>query len=222
MWTSKIARIAWSLSAGALSATCVAAWISIWAATPLVAGSDIYTGQPISLELTEANLVNVLAMFSEATDCVVVADARTAAEGGLDRTVTVNYEEIPWDQALDEILAASGLEWTLEGKVLWIHLPAITPSGNRNFTGNAINLRLQEAKLADVLSNLSKVTGLGIDFDPAMDTTVTVSLRGIPWDQVLDLVVRISGYEYALEGESITVFRVSDEKGMQFLPPPGV
>lgn len=221
MWVSKIIDVRSWICSGVISATGVAVWISVCAVTPLVAGSEVPSGQPISLELVDAPLQDVLATFSVATDNVFAVDARTAAEGRLDQPITVDYEAVPWDRALDDILTASGLAWTLEGRVLWIHLPGNSPSGDRSFTGNAINLRLQDAKLADVLTNMAKVSGLRIDFDPAIETTVTVSLRGVPWDQVLDLLVRISGCEYTYDGESITVFRVSDEKGRQLLPLPG-
>jgi type II secretory pathway component HofQ len=184
---------------------------------PASAAAPVHSGPPISLELVDADLQRVLTAFAEATGFVFAADARTVEMGGLDRLVTVDYEQVPWDQALDEILIAAGLTWTLEGKVLWIHLPDSGPDGDRNFTGDAIDLRLEDAKLADVLHNLAKVTGLGIDFDPDIETTVSVALRSVPWDQVLDLILRISGFEYTNEEQSIEVFRVTDTKGMQFI-----
>ena len=181
------------------------------------AQTSVYSGAPISLELVDADLQDLLTAFSDMTDFVFVVDSQTAEMGGLDHLVTVDYKSIPWDQALDEILIASGLTWTLEGKVLWIHLPNSGPGGDRNFTGDAINLRLEDAKLTDVLRSLAKVTGLGIEFDPDIETTISVALRSVPWDQVLDLILRISGFDYFQEGNSIEVFRVRDTKGMQLI-----
>jgi type II secretory pathway component HofQ len=191
--------------------------LAVIPARPAMAGANIYSGAAISLELVDADLQEVLTLFSELTDLVFAVDPRTVAMGGLDHLVTVDYEMVPWDQALDEILIASGLTWTLEGKVLWIHLPESGPGGDRNFTGDAINLRLEGAKLADVLRSLSKVTGLAIDFDPDIETTTSVALRGIPWDQVLDLILRISGFDYSQVGNNIEVFRVTHTKGMQLI-----
>jgi len=190
------------------------------AITPAVlafAECGVYSGAPISLELVDADLLRLLTAFSEMTDYVFAVDAQTAEMGGLDHTITVDYSSIPWDQALDEILIASHLSWTLEGKVLWIHQPDSEPSGDRNFTGDAINLRLEDAKLTDVLRNLSRATGVEIEFDPTIETTISVALRSIPWDQVLDLILRISGYGYTQEGNGIEVFRVSDPVGMQLI-----
>ena len=181
------------------------------------AQTSVYSGAPISLELIDADLQKLLTAFSDMTDFVFVVDSQTVEMGGLDHLVTVDYEMVPWDQALDEILIASGLTWTLEGKVLWIHMPNSAPGGDRNFTGDAINLRLDDAKLTDFLRSLVKVTGLEIEFDPDADTTISVALRSVPWDQVLDLILRISGFDYIQDGSSIEVFRVADTKGMQLI-----
>ena len=193
--------------------------LAVIASGPTSAEAPVYSGAPISLELVDADLQRVLTEFSNATDFVFAVDARTVEMGALDHLVTVNYDSTPWDQALDEILAASGLSWTLEGKVLWIHLPDAAPEGDRNFTGDAINLRLEDAKLTDVLRSLAKVTGLGIEFDPNIETTISVALHSVPWDQVLDLILRISGFEYTYKGDSIEVFKVTDTRGMQFIDP---
>jgi type II secretory pathway component HofQ len=186
-------------------------------AGPATAETNVYSGAPISLDLVDADLQKLLTTFSDLTDFFFAVDARTVEMGGLDHLVTADYEMVPWDQALDEILIASGLAWTLEGKVLWIHLPESRPGGDRNFTGDAINLRLKDAKLTDVLRSLAKVTGLEIDFDPGIDTTISVALRSVPWDQVLDLILRISGFDYSLEGNTIEVFKISDTEGMQLI-----
>ena len=186
-------------------------------AIPAVAGSEVYSGAPISLELVDADLQNVLTVFSKTTDFVFAIDAQTAEMGGLDHLISVDYRSVPWDRALDEILIEAGLGWTLEGKVLWIHLPANSPTGDRNFTGDTINLRLSDAKLVNVLDSISHVSGLKIDFDPNLETTVSVSLCNVPWDQALDLILRISGYDFAQENDILKVYQVSDSKGMQFI-----
>jgi type II secretory pathway component HofQ len=182
---------------------------------PAEASTGIYSGSPIDLDLVDANLQDVLATFSDVTDLVFAMDAQTAQAGALGLQVSVQYESVPWDRALDEILTEAGLEWKLEGKVLWIYRPAYPPTGDRNFTGDPINLRLGDAKLVDVLDTMSKISGLEIGFDPTLETTVSVRLLGVPWDQVLDLILRISGFAHAQDGDVLEVVRVSDAKGLQ-------
>jgi type II secretory pathway component HofQ len=198
-----------------MAALCIMALAGL-PSSPAEAGGDIPSGSPIDLDLVDANLQELLATFSEITDFVFAMDARTAETGVLDSRISAGYESTPWDRVLDDILSEADLEWTLEGKVLWIHLPDSAPAGDRNFTGDPINLRLEDAKLVDVLGTMSNVTGHELVFDPAVDATVSVRLQEIPWDQVLDLVLRVSGFDSAHKGDTLEVFRVSDAKGMQF------
>lgn len=179
--------------------------------------AEMYSGQAINLELDHADLGDVLAIFSELTDLVFAVDSQTIAANGFEGVVSAIYESVPWDRALAEILTEAGLDWTVEGRVLWVHLPGYPPTGDRNFTGDAINLRLDEAKVADVLGTMSKVSGLKIDFDPDLETTVSVRLRSIPWDQALDLILRISGFDYAVDDGVVEVIKIGDAKGKQLM-----
>ena len=217
MMNSGPIRIASALFRRMLSICVLAAALAIWVSSPAAISADIWTGERISLDLVDADLEQILISFADITGFVFVIDSKTAAEGGFDRLVTVNFEEVPWDEALDRILADAGLEWTLEGKVLWIHLPAYAPAGDRNFTGDAIKLRLEDADVRQVLAKLGKVTSLAIDIDPDVEGTVSVNLKDIPWDQTLDLILRISGLDYAHVGEAIRVFKAGDSKGMQLM-----
>jgi type II secretory pathway component HofQ len=183
-------------------------------------GAEVYSGEPINIELADADLEVVLANFSELTGYAFVVDPRTAAQGGLDQRVDALYQETPWDQIVDEILTAAGLEWTLEGKIMWIHLPGAGPLGDRNFTGDQIRLRLQDADIRAVLSNFSKITGYNIDVAPDVQGTVTLRLESVPWDQVLDFVLTISGLTYEINGGTISVHPVTDARGRQLLTSP--
>ena len=222
MRKSGLDQIAFSFLRRVLSVAVVTGILLIWAASPVVAGTEVYTGNPISLDLVDADLEKVLTSMAGVTDIIFAVDSQTITGGGLDRTVSVTYESVPWDQALDEILIEAGLEWTIEGKVLWIHLPAYVPAGDRNFTGDAIDLRLDDAKLVVVLDTMAQESGLEINFDPEIETTVSVILRSVPWDQVLDLILRISGYGYLHDNGVLTIFKASDSTGMQLLPPSGL
>lgn len=218
MMKSGLIRNVWSRFRRVVSMGVMSAVLTICVCSPAVVGADIYTGERISLDLVDADLKQVLRTFADITGFIFVMDSQTAAEGGLDRLITVNLEEVPWDNALDEILAQAGLEWTLEGKVLWVHLPAYAPTGDRKFTGDAIKLRLEEADLRQVLATMCRVTALTIDVDPDVEGTISVNLKDIPWDQTLDLILRISGLDYTQEGDRIRVFRANDSTGMQLMP----
>jgi type IV pilus secretin PilQ/predicted competence protein len=78
------------------------------------AGERIYTGEPIDLSLTNADIVDVLRLFSELTGLNMAIDP------GVSGTVTVDFTGVPWDQALDLILRQNNLGYTLEGNVMRI------------------------------------------------------------------------------------------------------
>ncbi len=76
---------------------------------PGVAATRKFTGAPISLTLSQADIRDVLQKFAAITglDIVVAPDVTG--------TVNVNIKAIPWDQALEQILRENGLSWRLEG-----------------------------------------------------------------------------------------------------------
>jgi len=79
------------------------------------------------------------------------------------------------------------------------------PSGTTDFSGDPITLRLQDADLRDVLKVFSKIAPYSIEVDPKVVGTVTVNLRDLPWDQALDLVLRINNLGWEKEGDTLRV-----------------
>lgn len=77
-------------------------------------GSRSYSGNPISLDFQGADLRSVLRMFSEVSGLNIVIDP--AVQGSVDVMLT----EVPWDQALDIILRANKLGYTLDGTIVRI------------------------------------------------------------------------------------------------------
>lgn len=75
----------------------------------------------------------------------------------------------------------------------------------RRWTGKPISLNLKDADLADVLKMFAELSGLNLVIYPEVRGTVTVSLKDIPWDQALDLILRINGYGYVLEGRVVRI-----------------
>lgn len=82
--------------------------------TELLAGSSKYTGRKISLDLQDADLINVMRLFAE------VANLNIILAPDVKGKVTVRMVNIPWDQAMDIILRMNGLGHILEDNVLRI------------------------------------------------------------------------------------------------------
>jgi hypothetical protein len=68
-----------------------------------------YTGQPISLQLARADLRDVIGKFGAITGLTI--DIAPDVQG----TVTVDFKDVPWDEAFDILLRQNGLSWRLQG-----------------------------------------------------------------------------------------------------------
>jgi len=77
-----------------------------------------WTGEPISLDLKDVDLVDVCLSFSK------IAKANVVIDPGVRGSVTVRLTDVPWDQALDLILRMNGLAMTRDGRILRIGKPA--------------------------------------------------------------------------------------------------
>jgi type IV pilus assembly protein PilQ len=73
-----------------------------------------FTGHPISLDFQGADLRAVLRTFSEISGLNIVIDPAVTG------TVDVALRDVPWDQALDIILAANKLGYIIDGTIVRI------------------------------------------------------------------------------------------------------
>lgn len=73
-----------------------------------------YTGDPISMELVDADIKQVFGMFHELSGLNFVLDPAVSG------AVTIVVDQIPWDQALDLVLKNNNLDMVLEGTVVRI------------------------------------------------------------------------------------------------------
>jgi len=78
------------------------------------AGFQIAPGEPISLDLKDADIKDVFRTISQLTGLNIVIDPEVRG------TVTVQLENVPWDQALDLILKQNSLGYVLENNIMRI------------------------------------------------------------------------------------------------------
>ncbi|HEX4438620.1 MAG TPA: type IV pilus secretin PilQ [Thermoanaerobaculia bacterium] len=76
--------------------------------------STQFTGEPISLDLKDADIKDVFRTISQLTGLNIVIDPDVRG------TVTVQLEDVPWDQALDLILKQNSLGYVLENNIMRI------------------------------------------------------------------------------------------------------
>src|SRR5204863_4136428 len=80
--------------------------------------------------------------------------------------------------------------------------PIATPS---RYSGNPVSLDFQGADLRAVLRTFAEISGLNIVIDPTIQGTVDVSLRDVPWDQALDIILRANKLGYIVDGTIVRI-----------------
>ncbi len=89
------------------------------------------------------------------------------------------------------------------------------------YTGGKISFDIQDADVAKVIQLLADVAGLNLVIDPAeVKGKVTLKLTEVPWDQALDIIMRIYNLDKIVEGNVMRVAAKSkfdDEKRKDLL-----
>jgi type IV pilus assembly protein PilQ len=81
----------------------------------------------------------------------------------------------------------------------------IGEAGEKIYTGEKISLDFQNADINDILRLIAEVSGLNIIAGPDVKGTVTTRMVDIPWDQALDVVLKINGLGQEHEDNIIRV-----------------
>lgn len=128
----------------------------------LSAGPRQFNGEPLSLNLKDADIKDVVRTFAELTGLNIAVDP------GVTGSVTVDFVDVPWDQALDLILRQNNLTYVLEGNVMRIG------------TIDRLAAEVQAARRLDEEQRLNvPLTTLGFKLSYARATDVAALLRDI-------------------------------------------
>ena len=144
-------------------------------------GEKQFTGHPISLDFKDGDLQDIFRLFADISGLNIVVNP------GVSGKVTLKLNEVPWDQALDLILKANGLGYTLEGNVIRIAPLAALQNEEvarrklaeeRALAGDLLSLttRISYAKaqdLSDVLRKAGALSARGsLNVDPRTNTLI--------------------------------------------------
>jgi len=83
--------------------------------------------------------------------------------------------------------------------------PMPSPDMPKAFTGQKISLDLQEVDIRNVLRLLADVTGKNLVVEPGVSGKVTLKVDNVPWDQVLELILKINELDQVMEGNIIRI-----------------
>ena len=91
---------------------------------------------------------------------------------------------------------------------------------NRHFTGKRVSLDFQDVDVCTILQILAKESNMNIVASDNVSGKMTLSLKDVPWDQALDLVMQSRGLDARRNGNIIRVapadeFRQIDIKNLE-------
>ncbi|MGH9148231.1 MAG: type IV pilus secretin PilQ, partial [Vicinamibacterales bacterium] len=79
----------------------------------------------------------------------------------------------------------------------------------RHYSGSPVTLDFQGSDLRAVLRTFAEISGLNIVIDPAVQGSVDVALRDVPWDQALDIILRANKLDWEADGTIIRIAPVN-------------
>ena len=123
-------------------------------------GQKQYTGHPINFDFEDADLRAVLRVFSAESGLNMIIDPNVQGR------VNVLLNDVPWDQALDQILRSNKLGYTVEGNIIRIAPLSVLASEQEE------NRKLVEAK---ALAGELRVQTFPLSYSKAKDVSPTLT-----------------------------------------------
>ncbi|MBD3894581.1 type IV pilus secretin PilQ family protein [Halomonas sp. ML-15] len=120
-----------------------------------------YTGERITLNFQDIEVRSVLAIIAD------VSGLNLVASDSVTGNVTLNLQEVPWDQALDLVLKSHGLSSRQEGNVI-----VVAPASE------LANIERQEIESREQMETLSPLTTEMIQVRYARASDLAALLRG--------------------------------------------
>ena len=80
--------------------------------------------------------------------------------------------------------------------------------GRPQFSGDPYDFSFKNADISNILKFISKITGLNMVIDPDVTGRFTCELVQVPWDQALELVLKVNGLDMIQEGNILRIGKV--------------
>jgi type IV pilus assembly protein PilQ len=81
----------------------------------------------------------------------------------------------------------------------------VANTNQKKYSGHPISMDFQGVDLRSVLRVFAEESGLNMVLDPAVQGTVDVQLRDVPWDQALDMILRANKLGYIVDGTIVRI-----------------
>lgn len=160
-------------------------------------GGPVYTGQRISLDFQQADLIDVLRLIAEVSGMNIITSPDVSGR------VTTRMVNVPWDQALDTILKTFGLGKEQEGSIIRVvPLERLRKERDDELQSKRVveeleppvtrTIQLNYARAEDLKTNMEKLlTKQGrLDIDRRTNTVIIKDV-GATVAEILDLIRRL-------------------------------
>jgi type IV pilus secretin PilQ/predicted competence protein len=160
-------------------------------------GVPSYSGQRISLDFQQADLIDVLRLISEVSGMNIITSPDVAGR------VTTRMVNVPWDQALDTILKTFGLGKDQEGSIIRVvSLDRLRKERDDELQSKRVveeleapvtrTIQLNYARAEELKSNMEKLlTKQGrLDVDKRTNTIIVKDISSTV-DEVIELIRRL-------------------------------
>lgn len=118
--------------------------------------------------------------------------------------------EVPLTTGIESALEGDGVESASDAQLAEDPSIRAPKTGEEDeYKGQLISLHFQEADVLDVLQVIAEVSGLNLVVHPNVAGSVTVHLTNIPWDQALDIILKMNSLSVEIEGNILRVAQAS-------------
>ena len=76
---------------------------------------------------------------------------------------------------------------------------------SKKYTGAPLSLDFQDVPVRKVLQIIAQVNGFNLVTTDTVSGNVTISLTGVPWDQALDMILKVKGLDKRLDGNILLI-----------------
>lgn len=127
----------------------------------------------------------------------IVKGIETFKEGASARLVIDTTAEFTFTyQQIDNIFTLNVERDTTNRSIL---------GGGKEYKGRAISLNFQDISVRTVLQIIADYNGFNLVTSDSVTGNITLRLDGTPWDQALDIVLRVKGLDKRMEGNILMV-----------------
>ncbi len=127
----------------------------------------------------------------------IVKGIETFKEGASARLVIDTTAEFTYTyQQIDNIFTLNVERDTTNRSIL---------GGGKEYKGRAISLNFQDIPVRTVLQIIADYNGFNLVTSDSVTGNITLRLDGTPWDQALDIVLRVKGLDKRMEGNILMV-----------------